>query len=96
MVAVAFSPDGRSLLFRTDDGVVRRLVGPWVPRGPDELFLLWAELVTGTTTDANGSLQGLDAKTWRQEHERLWELGGAGIELETLTNVGFTYTNARY
>lgn len=80
VVAAAFSPDGRTLLTLTEDGTVRRWAGPTVPRGPDELFILWAELVTGSTAEEDGSLRGLDAKSWRRKHQRLRELGGAGID----------------
>jgi WD40 repeat protein len=77
VIAVAFDHDSRTLLTRTDDEVVRRWAGPTVPTGSDERHLLWVELVTGTTSEASGSLRALDAATWRRDHDRLRELGGA-------------------
>src|SRR5262249_36970358 len=55
--------------------VVRRWQRPLVPPGPDELFLLWAQLVTGTSIDASEDLRALDAKTRQRYRERLQELG---------------------
>jgi WD40 repeat protein len=77
VTTVAFDPDGQTLLTRTEHRVVRRWPRPLVPAGSDELFLLWAQLLTGTSIDASGSFHALDAATWRQHRERLRVLGGA-------------------
>ncbi|MFO0950109.1 MAG: WD40 repeat domain-containing protein [Isosphaeraceae bacterium] len=60
VTAVAFSPDGRTLLTRTADQVVRRWNTPATPDGPDELFVLWAELVTGSTSDTGQNTLGIE------------------------------------
>jgi WD40 repeat protein len=75
VTTVAFSADGQTLLTGTEDQTGWRWPRPLVPAAPDELFLLWAEFVTGTSIDAGGNLRALDAATWRQYRERLEVLG---------------------
>jgi WD40 repeat protein len=76
VTAVAFG-DGDDLLTKTDDGVVRRWGRAADATGPDERFILWAQVSIGAEIDAGGTVRGLDATTWEWKRDRLRALGGA-------------------
>ena len=76
VVAVAFSRSGDAILTKTDDGNVRRWDRPADATGPDERFVLWAQVAVGAEIDANGTVRGLDASAWERKRNRLLALGG--------------------
>ena len=76
MAAVAFSVTGDAVLTKTEDGIVRRWERPPDATGPDERFVLWAQVAIGAEIDANGTVRGLDASAWDQKWNRLRALGG--------------------
>jgi WD40 repeat protein len=79
VVAVAYSPDGRTALTGSKDGTARWWTVPVPVQGEVEPVALWSEVVTGMELDKHGGIQVLDAKTWRQRWERLQHLGGLPI-----------------
>ena len=76
VVAVAFSVTGDAVLTKTEDGIVRRWERAADASGPDERFVLWAQVAIGAEIDANGTVRGLDASAWNQKWNRLRALGG--------------------
>ena len=76
VVAVAFSATGDAVFSKTEDDIVRR----WEPApettGPDEMFVLWAQVAIGAEIDKSGILRALDASTWNQKRNRFRALGG--------------------
>jgi eukaryotic-like serine/threonine-protein kinase len=76
VVTVAFSDTGDAVLTKTEDGVVRRWERPADASGPDERFVLWAQVAVGAEIDANGTVRGLNASAWNQKRNRLRALGG--------------------
>jgi hypothetical protein len=56
--------------------MVRRWDRPADASGPDERFVLWAQVAIGAEIDANGTVRGLDASAWDQKWNRLRALGG--------------------
>ena len=75
VVAVAFSVTGDSVLTKSEDGIVRRWERTPDATGPDERFVLWAQVANGAEIDANGTVRGLDASAWNQKRDRLRALG---------------------
>jgi WD40 repeat protein len=75
VVAVAFGTDN-TVLTKTKDGTVRRWERTVDASGPDERFVLLAQVAIGAELDANGTLRGFDASAWDQKRERLRALGG--------------------
>jgi WD40 repeat protein len=76
VVAVAFSVTGDAVLTKTADGIVRRWDRAADTAGPDERFVLWAQVAIGAEIDANGTVRGFDASAWNQKRNRLGALGG--------------------
>jgi WD40 repeat protein len=76
VIAVAFSDAGDAVLTKTEDGVVRRWELPAAPSGPDERFVLWAQVAFGAEIDANGTVHCLDVSAWNHKRDRLRALGG--------------------
>jgi WD40 repeat protein len=76
VTAVAFNATGDAVLTKTEDGVVRRWDCPPEPSGPDERFVLWAQVAIGAEIDSKGNVRGLDASAWSHKRERLHALGG--------------------
>jgi WD40 repeat protein len=75
VTAVAFSGTGDAVLTKTEDGVVRRWERTPDATGPDERFVLWAQVAIGAEIDANGTVRGLEASAWNQKRNRLRSLG---------------------
>jgi WD40 repeat protein len=75
VVAVAFD-SGEAVLTRTKGGW-RRWELPPQATGPDERFVLWAQVATGSEIDADGIVRSLDTSAWNQRKDRLGTLGGA-------------------
>jgi hypothetical protein len=76
VVAVAFSVTGDAVLTKSKDGVVRSWERAAEASGPDERFVLWAQVAIGAEIDANGTVRGLDAPAWNRKRDRLGALGG--------------------
>ena len=76
VMAVAFSVTGDAVLTKTDDGIVRRWEREADASGPDERFVVWAQIAIGAEFDANGTVRALDASSWNQKLTRLRDLGG--------------------
>ena len=76
VVAVAFSATGDAVLTKTEDGIVRRWDRAADASGPDERFVLWAQVAIGAEIDANGTVRAFDASAWNQKWNRLRALGG--------------------
>jgi WD40 repeat protein len=76
VVAVAFSVPGDAVLTKSEDGVVRRWGRAAAATGPDERFVLWAQVAIGAEIDASGTVRGLDASAWDRKRSRLHALGG--------------------
>jgi WD40 repeat protein len=76
VVAVAFGATGDALLTKTEDGIVRRWARAVDATGPDERFVLWAQLITGAEIGASGTVRGMGAAAWKQKWNRLRALGG--------------------
>jgi WD40 repeat protein len=77
VAAVAFSATGDAVLTKTEDGNVRRWALAPDATGPDERFVLWAQVATGAEIDTSGTVRGLDDSVWIQKTNRLRALGGA-------------------
>jgi hypothetical protein len=76
VVAVSFSVTGDAVLTKTEHGTVRRWDRAAEASGPDERFVLWAQVAIGAEIDADGTVRGLDALAWTQKGNRLRALGG--------------------
>ncbi len=76
VVAVAFSGTGDEVLTKTEDGIVRRWDRAADASGPDERFVLWAQVAIGAEIDANGTVRGMGASAWNQKWDRLRAQGG--------------------
>jgi eukaryotic-like serine/threonine-protein kinase len=76
VVAVAFSGPSDAILTRTEKGIVRRWDRAADVSGPDERFVLWAQVASGAEIDANGTVRAIDGSVWNQKWNRLRALGG--------------------
>jgi hypothetical protein len=63
-------------LTKTEDGILRRWDPPADATGPDERFVLWAQVAVGAEIDVNGTVRAFDASAWQQKRDRLEALGG--------------------
>jgi WD40 repeat protein len=73
---VLFSPDGQTLLTAGREHAARLWRPPAAIAGDADRLILWTEVVTGQTLDADAGVRVLDAETWQQRQERLNQLGG--------------------
>jgi WD40 repeat protein len=76
VVAVAFSGPGDAIFTKTENGIVRRWDRAADVLGPDERFVLWAQVAIGAEIDANGTVRAIDGSAWYQKWNRLRALGG--------------------
>jgi hypothetical protein len=76
VAAVAFRVTGESVLTKTEDGIVRGWERAPDATGPDERFVLWAEVAIRAEVDTSGTVRALDASAWSQKRNRLRALGG--------------------
>jgi WD40 repeat protein len=82
--AVAFRPDGRTLVTGGMDKKVRFRPVPGPLEGTPEQIMVWVEVVTGMMLDGD-VVRYLDANQWQERRQRLEELGGpAMIEQEMM------------
>jgi eukaryotic-like serine/threonine-protein kinase len=77
VAAVAFSATGDAVLTKTEDGIVRRWERAPDATGPDERFVLWAQIAIGAEIDTSGAVRAFDASAWYEKRNRLRALGGA-------------------
>ena len=75
--AVAFSPDGKTVLTGSGDNTARLWRAPTEIAGEPRRIALWTEVITGIEflNESNGT-QVLDAKTWEDRRRQLNALGG--------------------
>jgi WD40 repeat protein len=73
--AVAFSPDGRTLVSGGTDQKARFRAVPRPLEGTPEQIMVSAEVVTGMTLDGD-VVDFLNAAQWQERRQRLEELGG--------------------
>jgi WD40 repeat protein len=85
--AVAFSPDGRTILWAPlrqnldlkiwPERTAARLWAVPVPiEGTAERIILWTQSITSMELDSSGAVRLLDIPTWHERRRRLEELGG--------------------
>ena len=77
VVAVAFSPDGKTVL-TGGDKTARLWPAPAPLPGEPERILLWAQVITGMEVD-HGAVRVLDASTWEERCRWLDKLGGPPV-----------------
>jgi WD40 repeat protein len=80
--AVAFDHDGRRASSGGRDGLVRQWRLPPPPvKGTPEQLRVWAEVLTGTEIDPQGTVREISSDDLRQRRRRLQELGGPPQQL---------------
>jgi hypothetical protein len=77
VVAVAFSPDGRTLLTASPDDPARLSEVPAAVRGDLEQVVLWVQLLTGLELDPDDIERVLPGPVWRDRHRRSEQLAHA-------------------
>jgi WD40 repeat protein/tRNA A-37 threonylcarbamoyl transferase component Bud32 len=83
VVAVAFSAAGDAVLTKTEHGIVRRWERAADASGPDERFVLSAQLAIEAEIGANGSVRAFGSSTWDRKWNRLRALGGMPAAMNT-------------
>ncbi len=73
VVAVAFRPDGKTLLTGSEDSTARLWDVPAPVEGDEERIDCWIHVLTGLEFDAYDAIQPMDTATWREYHRRLNE-----------------------
>jgi hypothetical protein len=77
VIAVAFSPDGRSLLTGSaQENAIRSWPVPVPIDGDAESLSLWLQTATGMEMDDAGGIRVLDARVWQEYRQRLENRGG--------------------
>jgi hypothetical protein len=74
--AVAFRPDGKTVLSGGLDATARFWPVPARVDGGLERIAAWAQVVTGAELDESDGVRILNARTWQQRRRVLEELGG--------------------
>ena len=75
--AVAFSPDGKTILTGSVDKTARLWRAPTEIAGEPRRIALWTEVITGIELlNESNATQVLDAKTWEDRRRQLNALGG--------------------
>src|SRR5262249_4034715 len=75
---MAVSPDSRRFAIASDD-VAQLWNLPTPMEGEPERLALWTEVVTGMEIDEHRVVHTLDAKTWRERHTHLQNVGGTPL-----------------
>jgi WD40 repeat protein len=83
--AVAFGPDGRTVLSADAGTVIRRWSVPAAVTGEAERVRLWAQVSSGMELDVGGGVVLLEAAAWRERLEALQARGGLPISGPTST-----------
>jgi WD40 repeat protein len=76
VAAVAFSPDGKTVLTGSYDKTARLWKVPLPIEGEVDRIMLWTKVITGMELDEWGSIRFLDDSTWRRYRRELQQLGG--------------------
>jgi WD40 repeat protein len=78
--AVAFSPDGKTVITGSYDNTAR-LWNVATDLLPDDLERVanWVEVLTGLTLDEDGSIQVLDNAAWLRGREKVEQQGGPPV-----------------
>jgi WD40 repeat protein len=73
--AVAFRPDGKTVLTGSSDKTARlwAFLSP-IPSTPERINL-WVQVLTGKELDEHDTVHALDTDTWHERRQRLEELG---------------------
>ena len=66
---MAFSPDGKTVLTGTLDGMAQSWTVPTPLAADTDRIMLWAKVVTGMELDEWGGLRSLDDQAWLQSVE---------------------------
>jgi WD40 repeat protein len=75
VLAVGFSPDGKTVLTAGESNAVRIWKVPLPVKGSLEQIRLWVQVATGMELDSGGGIQPLQAATWQSRSKLLAELG---------------------
>ena len=79
MRAVAFSPDGSSVVV-SGEGATRFWPVPHrALQGHEQRIAVWTQVITGMELDDGDVARVLDGATWHQRRRRLDELGGPPV-----------------
>ena len=79
-VRPALGPDGKSLITAHEDGSIQSRDLSATVADSTEQIRLWSETLSGTTMDTSGIIRPLNEKVWKDQRQRLTELGGPPLK----------------
>jgi eukaryotic-like serine/threonine-protein kinase len=74
-----FSPDGKTVLTGSWDGLAHLWKVPEPLKDEPERIVLWVEVLTGLSAEAGESSELLKADAWRERKAKLDALGGPPV-----------------